>query len=60
MQALRFAAREAISDAYERGGSPGPAVGVVHSMVLGDVEHVARLLPFGRAGTVSGPASGSR
>ncbi|MGA2838097.1 MAG: beta-ketoacyl synthase N-terminal-like domain-containing protein [Acidimicrobiales bacterium] len=38
MRALRFAAREAISDAVERGWRPGPVVGVVHSMVLGDVE----------------------
>jgi 3-oxoacyl-[acyl-carrier-protein] synthase II len=38
MRALRFAAREAVSDALERGWKPGPTVGVVHSMVLGDVE----------------------
>lgn len=38
MRALRFAAREAIADAMERGWRPGPVVGVVHSMVLGDVE----------------------
>ena len=38
MQALRFAAREAITDAYERGWEPGPCVGVVHSLVLGDVD----------------------
>ena len=38
MQALRFAAREAITDAHERGWKPGPVVGVVHSLVLGDVE----------------------
>jgi 3-oxoacyl-[acyl-carrier-protein] synthase II len=38
MQALRFAAREAVADARERGWKPGPAVGVVHSIVLGDVE----------------------
>jgi 3-oxoacyl-[acyl-carrier-protein] synthase II len=38
MRALRFAAREAIADALERGWRPGPVVGVVHSMVLGDVE----------------------
>ena len=38
MQALRFAAREAVVDARERGWEPGPVVGVVHSMVLGDVE----------------------
>ncbi len=38
MQALRFAAREAVSEALERGWEPGPVVGVVHSLVLGDVE----------------------
>ena len=38
MRAVRFAAREAIADATERGWRPGPVVGVVHSMVLGDVE----------------------
>jgi len=38
MQALRFAAREAITDALARGWEPGPVVGVVHSLVLGDVE----------------------
>ena len=36
MQALRYSAREAISDARERGWKPGPVVGVVHSLVLGD------------------------
>ena len=38
MQAVRFAAREAITDAIERGWRPGPVVGLVHSLVLGDVE----------------------
>ncbi len=38
MQAARFAAREAITDAMERGWKPGPVVGLVHSFVLGDVE----------------------
>ena len=38
MQALRYSAREAISDARERGWKPGPVVGVVHSLVLGDVD----------------------
>jgi len=38
MQALRFAAREAITDATERGWKPGRVVGVVHSLVLGDAE----------------------
>ncbi len=38
MQALRFAAREAIADACGRGWEPGGTVGVVHSLVLGDVD----------------------
>jgi 3-oxoacyl-[acyl-carrier-protein] synthase II len=38
MQALRFAAREAVTDATERGWKPGRSVGVVHSLVLGDAE----------------------
>ena len=38
MQSLRFSAREAISEALERGWEPGPVVGVIHSIVLGDVE----------------------
>jgi 3-oxoacyl-[acyl-carrier-protein] synthase II len=38
MRSLRFAAREAITDARQRGWRPGPVVGVVHSLVLGDVE----------------------
>ncbi len=38
MQALRFAAREAVTDARDRGWEPGGVVGVVHSIVLGDVD----------------------
>lgn len=38
MQAFRFAAREAIIDATERGWEPGPVVGVVHSLEKGDVD----------------------
>ena len=38
MQAARFAAREAITDALERGWKPGPVVGVVHSIEAGDIE----------------------
>ena len=38
MRALRFSAREAVNDARERGWKPGPVVGVVHSLVLGDVD----------------------
>jgi 3-oxoacyl-[acyl-carrier-protein] synthase II len=37
-QALRFSGREAIVDAMERGWTPGPVVGVIHSLALGDVE----------------------
>lgn len=37
-RSLRFAAREALEDARERGWEPGRVVGVVHSIVLGDVE----------------------
>jgi 3-oxoacyl-[acyl-carrier-protein] synthase II len=53
MRAIRFAAREAISDAIERGWRPGPVVGVVHSMVLGDVE-MWRDYYRADAGSVSG------
>ncbi len=35
MRALRFAAREAITDALERGWKPGPVVGLVHSLEAG-------------------------
>lgn len=36
-QAMRFSAREAISDAHTRGWSPGKRVGLLHAVVLGDV-----------------------
>ncbi|MGO8872195.1 MAG: beta-ketoacyl synthase N-terminal-like domain-containing protein [Acidimicrobiales bacterium] len=38
MRAVRFAAREAITDAMERGWKPGPVVGVVHSLEKGDID----------------------
>jgi 3-oxoacyl-[acyl-carrier-protein] synthase II len=38
LQAMRFSAREAVADARERGWRPGPVVGIVHSLALGDVE----------------------
>jgi len=38
MRSLRFAGREAIADARERGWEPGPVVGLVHSIEMGDVE----------------------
>ena len=41
MRALRFAAREAITDALERGWEPGPVVGVVHALVMGDIETIS-------------------
>jgi 3-oxoacyl-[acyl-carrier-protein] synthase II len=37
-RALRFAVREALEDAHERGWKPGPTVGLVHATVLGDTE----------------------
>ncbi len=38
MRALRFAAREAVTDAFERGWKPGPVVGLVHGIESGDME----------------------
>ena len=37
-RALRSAAREAVNDALARGWKPGPAVGLVHNVVLGEVD----------------------
>lgn len=37
-RAVRFAAREAVENAIDRGWRPGPTVGVVHGIVLGDVD----------------------
>lgn len=37
-RATRFAAREAVHNALDRGWRPGPTVGVVHALVLGDVD----------------------
>jgi len=39
MRAVRFAAREAIESAFDRGWRPGRTVGLVHGVVLGDVDH---------------------
>ena len=39
MRAVRFAAREAIELAFDRGWRPGGIVGLVHGIVLGDVDH---------------------
>ncbi len=38
MQAARFAGREAVNDALERGWKPGRVVGLVHSIEAGDIE----------------------
>lgn len=38
-RAMRAVAREAITDAYGRGWRPGPRVGLLHAIVLGDVRH---------------------
>lgn len=37
-RALRFAAREAVTDAIDRGWEPGPVVGLVHAIEGGDME----------------------
>lgn len=41
-RALRAAAREAVGDARERGWRPGRTVGVVHALVLPEVEEWRR------------------
>src|SRR5579885_3559176 len=38
-RAVRFAAREAIGNAVDRGWRPGGTVGLIHGIVLGDVDH---------------------
>jgi 3-oxoacyl-[acyl-carrier-protein] synthase II len=38
-RSVRFAAREAVGQAMDRGWRPGPVVGLVHGFVLGDVDH---------------------
>lgn len=38
MRSVRFSAREAVTDALERGWKPGPVVGLIHSLEKGDVE----------------------
>jgi 3-oxoacyl-[acyl-carrier-protein] synthase II len=45
MRAARFAAREAITDALERGWKPGPVVGLIHSIEAGDLETWRRVRP---------------
>ena len=38
-RAVRFAAREAIANAHDRGWRSGSTVGLIHGIVLGDVDH---------------------
>lgn len=38
-RAIRFAAREAVGDAHDRGWRPQGTVGLIHGIVLGDVDH---------------------
>jgi len=38
MRAMRAAAREAVADAMSRGWVPGPRVGLLHAVVLGEVD----------------------
>jgi len=38
-RAIRHAAREAIANAHDRGWRPGSTVGLLHGIVLGDVDH---------------------
>ncbi|MGH9080908.1 MAG: beta-ketoacyl synthase N-terminal-like domain-containing protein, partial [Acidimicrobiales bacterium] len=38
MRSVRFTAREAVTNALDRGWKPGPVVGLVHSLEKGDVE----------------------
>jgi 3-oxoacyl-[acyl-carrier-protein] synthase II len=38
-RALRYAAREAVGNALDRGWRPNGVVGILHGMVLGDVDH---------------------
>ncbi len=52
-QAMRFSGREAINDAHERGWTPGPVVGVVHCLALGDVETFRDY--YRREGNFAGP-----
>jgi len=49
MRAARAAAREAITDALERGWKPGPVVGLVHSIEAGDIETWSEFYKSGQA-----------
>lgn len=44
-RALRWSVREAISDAYARGWTPGRTVGLVHACVLGDLAMYPMVAP---------------
>ena len=50
-RSLRAAAREAIDDARERGWRPGPTVGLIHAVVLSEVELWRDF--YGKGGKVS-------
>jgi 3-oxoacyl-[acyl-carrier-protein] synthase II len=50
---LRFSGREAVTDAHERGWAPGPVVGVIHCIALGDVETYRDY--YRREGNFAGP-----
>jgi 3-oxoacyl-[acyl-carrier-protein] synthase II len=52
-QAMRFSGREAITDAHDRGWRPGPVVGVIHCLVLGDVDTFRDY--YRREGNFAGP-----
>jgi 3-oxoacyl-[acyl-carrier-protein] synthase II len=53
-RAMRAAAREAIGDAERRGWHPGRRVGLIHAVVLGEVD-LWRDFYLHRGGRVSGP-----
>jgi 3-oxoacyl-[acyl-carrier-protein] synthase II len=53
-RAMRAAAREAIGDAERRGWRPGRRVGLIHAVVLGEVD-LWRDFYLHRGGRVSGP-----
>ena len=46
-RAMRAAAREAITDAFARGWTPGRRVGLVHACVLGDLDMYPMVAPGG-------------
>jgi 3-oxoacyl-[acyl-carrier-protein] synthase II len=55
MRAMRAAAREAVEDARARGWVPGERVGVVHAIVLGDVESWSKFYKTGVNGKKVNP-----